>query len=306
MIANYKHKYKSRNKFIYEPNAECNRRANDLLNWAERIDLPAYFFHYQAGGHVAALHRHTRNKFFFRIDLKNFFYSIGRNRISRLLRQCGYDKARDYAEWSTVKNPYAEGPKYVLPIGFKQSPLLASLALWRSAVASAIEEAEHRGVFVSVYFDDLVGSANDEAELRLTYEGIMAACVQANLVINQTKLVAPAREIVAFNCRLTHGHASVTDERIKKFKSEARGPIAEASFIAYCKRVTRRNRLNSKRSVTGRLGKTSPSIAGGGISALPWLSVVFGEISRRWHAFVRKLLASRLVRHSRDGPLQMR
>jgi hypothetical protein len=52
-----------------------------------------------------------------------------------------------------VRNPYDDGPKYVLPIGFKQSPLLASLALWRSAVASSVEEAANRGVFVSVYFD---------------------------------------------------------------------------------------------------------------------------------------------------------
>jgi hypothetical protein len=44
--------------------------------------------------------------------------------------------------------------------GFKQSPLLASLALWRPAVASSIEEAAEWDVFVSVYFDDLASASH--------------------------------------------------------------------------------------------------------------------------------------------------
>jgi hypothetical protein len=241
MLENYQYKYRSRNKFIFVPTPECDRRADTLLRWGEDIDFPLYFFHYRRGGHVEALHRHLESKFFFRIDLKNFFYSISRNRIARLLRQCGFHAARDYSEWSTVRNPYPGGPNYVLPIGFMQSPLLASLALWRSSVASAIEEALGRDVFVSVYFDDLIGSANDERELRVTYDGILAACVQANLLANEKKLIEPAGAIIAFNCHLTHGRSAVTDERIQKVLDEARGPEAEASFIAYCARVMRNN-----------------------------------------------------------------
>ncbi len=91
-----------------------------------------------------------------------------------------------------MRNPYNDVSAYVLPIGFKQSPLLASLALWRSAVASSIEEAADRGVLVLVYFDDFIGSSNDENELRTTYAGILAACEQANLVANEAKLIEPA------------------------------------------------------------------------------------------------------------------
>jgi hypothetical protein len=247
MIENYVHKYKSRNKFIYTPSAECKRRADRLLKWGEEIELPSYFFHYRDGGHVSALHEHLKNKYFFRIDLKNFFYSISRNRVARILRQCGFRCAREYSEWSTVKTPYPDGPRYVLPIGFKQSPLLASLALWRSSVASAIEDALDRDVFVSVYFDDLIGSSNDENELRTTYEGILAACVQANLVTNAEKLISPADAITAFNCHLRHGHADVTDDRIQKFIDEERGAIAEASFIDYCIRVARNNHASEPR-----------------------------------------------------------
>ena len=241
MLENFRHKYSSRGKFIFVPTPECNRRAERLLRFAEGIELPSYFFHYRRGGHVEALHQHLANRYFFRVDLKNFFYSISRNRVNRILRQSGFRSAREWSEWSTVRNPYNDGPKYVLPIGFKQSPLLASLALWRSAVASSIEEAGDRGVFVSVYFDDLIGSSNDESGLRTTYEGILAACAQSNLVANEAKLIEPANAIVAFNCHLAYGQANVTEERIQKFIDEARGPHAETSFIDYCIRVQRFN-----------------------------------------------------------------
>jgi hypothetical protein len=241
MLENYTHKYFSRGKFIFVPTSECDRRGDRLLRFAKGIELPQYFFHYRPGGHVEALHRHIENRFFFRIDLKNFFYSISRNRVNRILRQSGFHCARDWSEWATVRNPYNGGPRYVLPIGFRQSPLLASLALWRSAVASSIEEAACRGVFVSVYFDDLIGSSNDEHELQTTYQGILEACQQANLVPNEAKLIEPARAIIAFNCDLTHGRTVVTEARIQKFIDEDRGPHAETSFIDYCIRVQRFN-----------------------------------------------------------------
>jgi hypothetical protein len=130
----------------------------------------------------------------------------------------------------------------VLPIGFAQSPLLASLTLYRSAIASAIEHALERGVFVSVYFDDLIGSSTDEQELRVAYDGILAACVQANLVANPNKLIEPADAIIAFNCHLTHGKVEVTEERIQKFIAENRDPVAQDSFLAYWVRIEQRNR----------------------------------------------------------------
>jgi hypothetical protein len=95
--------------------------------------------------------------------------------------------------------------------------------------------------FTDDYFDDLIGSARDVEELRGTYNGILAACVQANLIANPDKLIPPADAIVAFNCNLTHGHASVTDDRIKRFIDEERGPVAESAFLAYCDRVGRCN-----------------------------------------------------------------
>lgn len=238
MRENYLYHYKRRDKHVFVPTPECERRGDTLLKFGATLLLPDYFFHYQRGGHVKALHHHINNTHFFRIDLKNFFYSISRNRVNRVLRAYGFPKnARIYAEWSTVRNPYSGGSRYSLPIGFRQSPLLASLALYRSSVASAIEDGISRGVLVSVYFDDLVGSSSNLAALETTYNGILDACVQANLTANPDKLLEPAAAIVAFNCNVRFGHASVTAERFKKF--EATDPSSEAisAFLAYCYRV---------------------------------------------------------------------
>jgi Reverse transcriptase (RNA-dependent DNA polymerase) len=243
MRENYRYSYKRRDKQIFVPSPECERRGDYLIAWGETLALPPYFYHYRKGGHVDALHRHLANIHFFRIDLKNFFYSISRNRVSRVLRQYGFPRsARVYAEWSTVRNPYPSGSRYVLPIGFRQSPLVASLALHRSSVASAVEDALARGVFVSVYFDDLIGSSADPAELQVTYDGILAACIQANLIANTDKLLPPAKAITAFNCDLRHGFAAVTAARIKKFEDENPSPKAVSSFLAYCYRVEKMNR----------------------------------------------------------------
>src|SRR6266481_3734351 len=146
MLENYTHKFKWRGKDIYVPNEECVRKGEVLLSWGEAIALPDYFFHYRSGGHVAALHAHLKNTFFFRIDLKNFFYTVGRNRVKAALIAFGFNRARTYSKWSVVRNPYGDVPRYVLPIGFVQSPLLASLVLMRSAVAGAIENAQAKGV----------------------------------------------------------------------------------------------------------------------------------------------------------------
>jgi hypothetical protein len=100
MLENFDDRYQSRGKYIFVPNEECDRRGETLLRFGAQIDLPSYFFHYRSGGHVAALHEHRSNRFFFRIDLKNFFYSISRNRLSHMLRQLGFHSAREYAAWS--------------------------------------------------------------------------------------------------------------------------------------------------------------------------------------------------------------
>lgn len=159
MPINYKFTYQRKGKHVFVPNDECIRRGDELIEFCSTLPLPEYLYHYRKGGHVAALHRHREEEIFFRIDLKNFFYAIARNRVAAALHAAGFKEARDYAKWSCVKNPH-NSPAYSLPIGFVQSPLLASLVFLRAPLSRAIEGAAKDGVFVSVYFDDLIGSSS--------------------------------------------------------------------------------------------------------------------------------------------------
>jgi hypothetical protein len=248
LIENYRYKYLARGKWIFVPSVQGERRSAQILRFLSRVEFPGYFFHYEPGGHVAALHKHLENEFFFKIDIQNFFYSIARNRVHRALASCGMSGAPTYAKWSTVKSPYADGPRYVLPIGFRQSPHIASIVLMNSPVFDALERARDNGVFVSVYLDDIIGSSSDEKILHTAYADILGACVEANLVPNEQKLVAPSKAIVAFNCDLKRGRVQVTEARVAKFNAEGRGAVAQQAFEAYRIRIAAANQTASEGS----------------------------------------------------------
>jgi hypothetical protein len=234
MIENYKFKYRSRGKIIFVPNERCERKGRRIIKFfSKRVDFPGYFFHYKSGGHVAALHAHLGNTLFFKIDIQNFYYSIARMRVTRALRSWGYPGAGTLAKWSCVANPMA-GPRHVLPIGFFQSPLLASLVLMKSPVAQAIERAIANGVCISVYLDDFLGSHNDAHVLEAAYADIRDTCTSSGLVPNPNKLVPPSAAITAFNCDLTHGSARVRNDRIARYyAAPTRTPESDAAFEQY-------------------------------------------------------------------------
>jgi Reverse transcriptase (RNA-dependent DNA polymerase) len=233
MLENYECKFQTRGKIIFVPNERSVRKGRRILKFFSKFEFPDYFYHYKSGGHVAALHAHLENKLFFKIDIQNFYYSIARMRVTRALRSWGYPGANTLAKWSCVANPYP-GPRHVLPIGFVQSPLLASLVLLKSPVAEAIERAIKNGVCISVYLDDFVGSHNDPAVLEAAYDDILDTCVSARLVPNPAKLLTPRAAITAFNCDLTEGSVLVTTERVAKYyASTTRTVETDAAFEEY-------------------------------------------------------------------------
>lgn len=241
MYVNYRLKYETRGRFVFVPTDECREYGERLLQECrERVELPDYHFHYTHGGHVAALHRHIQNRFFFRIDVRRFFYSIRRNRVAGALRHFGISDARERAKWSCVANPYPGGG-YVLPIGFVQSPMLASLVVMRSPVAGAIADARTRGAFVSMYFDDFIGSAPEIEMLREVFARFLEAFDEAALPINGAKLVEPSPIATAFNCELREGYSAVAAERVAKFYCESRSMASIQSFEAYRDRVSEKN-----------------------------------------------------------------
>lgn len=216
------------------PTEQCERKGQRIIKFFSRFTFPNYFYHYKSGGHVAAMHAHLANRLFFKIDIQNFYYSIARMRVTRALRSYAYPGANTLATWSCVRNPYPDTHNHVLPIGFVQSPLLATLVLMKSQVAKAIERAIANGVCISVYMDDFIGSHNDMAVLEAAYLDIRSASVAAGLIPNPDKLVPPTTAITAFNCDLTQGAANVTANRIAKYKAQAgRTPLSDASFDQY-------------------------------------------------------------------------
>ncbi|MGX1360698.1 reverse transcriptase domain-containing protein [Bradyrhizobium elkanii] len=234
MIINYEFKYRSRGKWFFVPNDKCERRGRRMLAYFKRrVVFPDYMYHFKNGGHVAALHAHLNNSLFFKIDIQNFYYSIARMRVTRALRHWGYPGANTFAVWSCVRNPLP-GPPHALPIGFVQSSLLASLALMKSEVADAIDRAVAKGVCISVYLDDFIGSHNDLAVLTAAYEDIRHTCVAAGFIPNPGKLVPPQAAVTAFNCDLTNGTAEVNAARVAKYFSRTdRTVLSDAGFDEY-------------------------------------------------------------------------
>lgn len=246
MIENFKFTYRSRGKHIFVPTKQSERKGYRIIEYFKRLQFPVYFYHYNSGGHVAALHAHLKNKLFFKIDIQNFYYSIARERVTRALRSWGYPGAQTRAKWSCVRNPLGRSPRHVLPIGFVQSPLLASLVLMKSPVSQAIERAIENGVTISVYLDDFIGSANDKDVLETAYNDIRETCTACGLIPNPNKLIPPSEAIEAFNCDLTYGSAEVQQARIDRYLSEPnRTPLGDASFELYKQRVESENILAS-------------------------------------------------------------
>jgi Reverse transcriptase (RNA-dependent DNA polymerase) len=242
MFQNYKWHWWSNGKVLYAPTDGADRRGDQIIEFCEsEVEFPLCFYHYRKGGHILALHGHLKNNVFFKIDIQNFFYSISRNRVAAALHQAGFPWARTFAKWSSVRNPYPFGPRYCLPIGFKQSPALASLVLMKSPLMGIVTKAEAAGAFVSIYLDDLICSADDEALLTELYNDFLQACADANLTPNAGKIVPPTSAITVFNCDLSHGFARVTEERIAKYMAKQHSLASRISFDAYCAKVSEAN-----------------------------------------------------------------
>ena len=237
---NFSYSYLRKGKRVFAPSEIGRAIGNELKERiAGAVIFDDFYFHLKSGGHVSALHAHRPNEFFIRLDIKNFFYCIGRNRIARALKSCGIDRHSHYAKWSTVKNPFND-PSYALPYGFVQSPIVASLVLQNSALGALLKSLSERFV-VSVYVDDISVSGNDRDELAEVYENLRLAFLDSEFISNDEKARSPTSEIEIFNCNLRRGFASVTGERIGKFNSVERSPESKTGFETYCEFVLEGN-----------------------------------------------------------------
>lgn len=233
---NFTHSFNKNGKPIFAPTLLGRKIGNDLKDQVERAVLfDDFYYHLNKGGHIAALHQHRPNHYFARIDIKNFFYSIARNRVVRALRQIEIDRPEHYGKWSCVKNPFVE-PSYSLPYGFVQSPILASLVLMQSAIGGLLRDLA-KDMTVAVYVDDISISSNDESNLNTAYERLLLSLADSNFIPNKQKLRTPNKGIDIFNCDLKYRNSNVTMERIDSFRATHHGEDSVQAFERYCDQI---------------------------------------------------------------------
>jgi hypothetical protein len=239
-IPNFDYSYLRKGKPVFVPTKMGRRIGHEIKGKVESAyAFDPIYFHLRRGGHVAAMHYHRDNQHFARIDISNFFYNISRRRVQSAMERVGMGNVRFYAQWSTVSNPYGN-PKYVLPYGFVQSPILASLTIATSDVGSHLVGLPPN-IKVAVYVDDISLSSNDPDALQRVFDATLAIVESDGFSINPNKLRPPSPVIDLFNCDLQHGKTTVTDERIQAFLSNHPSQNAQDAFATYCASVERGN-----------------------------------------------------------------
>lgn len=230
---NFAHSYLKNGKPVFSPSERGREWGSKIkLKVGDQINFDYFIYHFKDGSHVKALHNHRNNSFFCRVDIERFFFSIRRNRIRRALKNIGIRKAEKFAKWSTVKNPYPEGG-YVLPYGFIQSPILATLVLTSSAVGAYLRALDSEIITISVYMDDICLSSHDEGALWEAFNGLKAAIAEAGFSLNVDKTREPAKSIDIFNCDLEQGNTEVSPNRVAEFYSEERSAKSMEGFETY-------------------------------------------------------------------------
>lgn len=239
-IQNFEFSYLRKGKPVFVPTETGRRIGREIKSKIESMHhFDEFQFHLRKGGHVAAIHSHLEGRYFAKVDIANFFYSISRRRVQSALARIGLDSPRFFAKWSTVRNPYRE-PDFAIPYGFVQSPILASLVFHFSETAGFIRDSVN-DINISVYVDDISISSASEELVAYAYNEISRLLLEDGFQVNDQKLSPPAEEVAVFNCDLKKHMATVQQSRIEKFFSVEQSPAAEEAFAAYCASVEREN-----------------------------------------------------------------
>jgi hypothetical protein len=207
--------------WVFVPTDEARELGYVIKELVEaRWRPPKNYFHLTNGGHVRAISSHVHNTTFAHLDIQDFFGHINASRVTRWLTPlAGYAKAREFAKASTVPHPNHGGT--MLPFGFVQSPILASLCLFHSALGRCLVELPRKlGVVVSVYMDDIILSASDHSVLEQAVKMVEESAARSGLPLNPDKHEGPAAGITAFNIALAHQSLRINDERWNSFLTE--------------------------------------------------------------------------------------
>jgi hypothetical protein len=257
LYRNYDDKFSLPNgNMVYAPTSETRRFGSDLINWiSRRWRIPRHFYHLRPGGHVAAARSHLTDSFFLRCDLSRCFDHVTRSKIHRALKSLGFGHvdAWEFACKSVVAKPSDE-KVLSLPFGFPQSPILASLAIDRSALGATLKRLLRSEVRLSVYMDDMLFSAGEQHTLEQAFGTTVEAAAKSGFAINASKTIGPAEAVEVFNLRVTNGSLSVTEQRMRLFEEAVlcTNPLVVEGVIGYVGTVNKaqasRLRLASERA----------------------------------------------------------
>lgn len=216
-------------KWIFVPTPYAVKKGKEIKRAVEKSwKPPLYYFHLRSGGHVEALRSHFEHNNFLRIDIKDFFGSINRTRVTRCLKdRFSYAVARSYANESTVKDPVTAN-RTVVPFGFVQSQIISAVCLSQSALGVCLDKlALNPAIALTVYVDDIIVSTSDSALLDQVLKDIQAAAEKAHFVLNANKQEGPAAAIKAFNIVLTKGSMEIEADRFKQFEEALKTATSE-------------------------------------------------------------------------------
>lgn len=231
MPAKWLHRFELKpGRWVFEPSLEARAEGIEVKGLVEsRWKAPSYYFHLRQGGHVAALERHQRSACFVKVDIADFFGSVSRSRISRVLKEFfAHTDALRMATASTVQHP-EDASRQILPYGFIQSPLLASLALHKSGLGTYLDELHGDARFVvTVYVDDIIVSGADHDQLAGVLSVMKMKAQRSRFTFSDQKEQGPAESISAFNIELTSGiPLSVLPSKFAEFRDTFRTSTSE-------------------------------------------------------------------------------
>ncbi|MFC7421615.1 reverse transcriptase domain-containing protein [Iodobacter arcticus] len=205
-------------RWVFVPTPAAIENGNKIKKTIEACWIPpSNYYHLKDGGHVEAIKIHLRNTQFIHLDITNFFGCVSKNRITRNLKGLvGYEAAKEIAESSTVLRPC------VLPFGFVQSTIIASLCLYKSRLGSYLVQLQKSGVTISVYMDDIILSTNREKinvlANELSFDEVKAElknqAAMSGFPLNVEKEHGPAHTITAYNIELSHESMHIEPSRL--------------------------------------------------------------------------------------------
>jgi hypothetical protein len=230
-------------RWVFKPSPEARQEGADIKAAIEkRWTAPRYYYHLRRGGHVAALRVHEPHAYFVKADLTDFFGSISRSRLSRTLKNYfSHVEARRIATASTVQHPKKPN-KTMLPYGFVQSPLLASLVLHKSGLGAFLDALHtERGLTVSVYVDDILVSGDDRERLQVVAEALGQRIAKSGFTPNLAKGHGPSQSTLAFNIELVAGRGlALVAERLRELGEiveTTTSPFQRAGVLGYVRSV---------------------------------------------------------------------